>query len=340
VWPPELGKHFYFALAVLKGPVLKDRPCSPLLIASKTWLLPSVAGLLEQHWEKWLGSIQAEAIRNSSFHLLVAQQRSPNSYFVREHTDLLRKLIRLVMLGFLGRCPRIETGIYCTGHDEEVSSIEEAARFRFPPRVYISRVFTENLLWATRVLPAVESIVDSKDRDRFYRLRQGLYSLDRAMRARWAADRLHLFVRAADAIFNTEQGHGKEQFSRRGQLLIGESDESRRSLETLYALRNHVEHLRDPRRLLSEASSDDPEREAFRLAFQAEILSCNVWRRFLEKTDLLPRFVDDASISAFWKQPKKDLLNAFGPPTALSEEVARRFHGQQGDLHEIGGTGL
>jgi hypothetical protein len=123
VWPPELAKTFYFALAVLKGPVLKDRPASPLLLDPETWLLPSFTEILPDHWNKWLGSIQAEAIANSGFHLLVAQQRSLNSYSPHEYARPLKKLKRLVLLGFLGRCPRIETGIYCTGRDGELLSI-------------------------------------------------------------------------------------------------------------------------------------------------------------------------------------------------------------------------
>lgn len=159
------------------------------------------------------------------------------------------------------------------------------------------------------------------------------------MRSQWAADRLHLFVRAADAIIATDKGQGAKQFSQRGQVFIGASDENRRFLENLYELRNHVEHLRDPRTLLRGISRDDPEREAFRLAFQAETLSSHIWHRLLDNPNLLPQFRDDTSISAFWGMPEDDIAKAWGPPAALDEEVRRRFHGQEADLHEIGPTG-
>jgi hypothetical protein len=123
-----------------------------------------------------------------------------------------------------------------------------------------------------------------------------------------------------------------------GQVFVNASDASRRILETLYRLRNHVEHLRDPRTLLRGISRDDPEREAFRLAFQAENLSSHICRRLLDNPNLLPQFRDDTSISVFWGMPEDDIAKAWGPPAALDEEV-RRFHGHGADLHEIGPTG-
>jgi hypothetical protein len=132
-------------------------------------------------------------------------------------------------------------------------------------------------------------------------------------------------------------GRGEKDFIQRAQYLIRESEENRALLKTLYRLRSHVEHLKNPVDYVKslQSATEDPVREAFRLSFQAELIASHAWRRFLNNEELVRRFDSNDGIQASWSGASDTLRVAWGDPLDLESEVLRRFHGREEELYAV-----
>lgn len=315
---------------------MADLGPAPIGIGDGCWLLEKLPGEVDEFWKRNLGELTAKSISESTLVVLLARSWSHGEHAASEPFKLERRLGHLISLACFGSVPRAEAGYYCIGHSGRLEQFQEWPRYLATPRVYFPILKKGAFGFAARRVSLVGDL--TRQQDDFYRIRMGLLAMDALMRAEYAAQRLHLAVRSLDGLLATRQGRGEKDFIQRGQYLIGEREENRSLLKTLYQLRSHVEHLKNPVDYVKsqEPATEDPVRESFRLSFQAELIASHAWHRFLDDEALFHRFVNDDEIQAFWDGPTDSLREAWGGSLDVESEVLRRFHGREEELHAIG----
>ncbi|MGA7991535.1 MAG: hypothetical protein WCC53_08905 [Thermoanaerobaculia bacterium] len=307
----------------------------PVEIGNGCWLLTELPEEVEDFWKQILGNLTARAISESTLVVLLAVPRRQGEYASSQPYKLRRTLGHLISLACFGRVPKAHNGHYCLGHSRKLEQFQEWPGYIPTPRAYFPIVRRDDFAFAVQRVKVVEDLM--REQNKFYRVRMGLLAMDNLMRADYAASRLHLAVRALDGVLATRQGRGEKDFIQRAQYLIRESEENRTLLKTLYRLRSHVEHLKNPVDYVEsqQPAIEDPLREAFRLSFQAELIASHAWHRFLHNEELIHRFDSDHGIQASWSDASDTLREAWGDPLDLESEALRRFHGREEELYAV-----
>ena len=253
------------------------------------------------HWQKWVGSLQYEAIVDAAYYLIVhSPARAP--HVLDEENQNLRANVLLFHTGLTISVPNIghEEAIYLTGavHDNETDVREFTS---YPQTFYMegaqqSDISLPRLRAAKRIGLAIASFDSTQRMERLPRI---LTAFRTAHQAQQLDTRVHQFVRVIEGFVLPKSASKADEFADRlSELVSGINVED---LKQLYTIRSTVEHLRGPEVALRGAKK---ERRALLIirAMQAEALARYVLGYFLDTPDLWAYFSTYKATRAFWNR--------------------------------------
>jgi hypothetical protein len=308
---------------------------------------------LQPHWIEWLGTIQADAFRNSSLYITAVRQSRQESGDIPAH-EALDKRVRLLhfaltLLGCGNNTHVLMVGGDSYGDSLHIGPVRSGLTPCFPPYYRKPRkIEIADIEQAAIILTNLELIYSHAPGRLFRRLRKGFNVWIRGAEEglEWN-ERLHSFVRAAEAIFKptTARQQSKQNrkrskpqkrtwrqitqtFVARGQAVLGHSKKSEKLLRQLYEIRSSVEHVKDVTPTVRKPRGISPQ-EAFGFrALQCEILASTIYKRILSSPDLMDAFSTDTKVEGFWRRAEPKRQRAWGGPIDLEAEARQQFRSQ------------
>ena len=131
-----------------------------------------------------------------------------------------------------------------------------------------------------------------------------------------AAERLHHFVRALEALVLPDVGATRRQFIHRCQTFCRPSRFATQVLTESFDMRSDTEHLNEWDKSLTVHS--DPEQVAFERTLQMESLASFAYARILEDGALRKSFEDEGKLKEFWALDDGGRRKSWGPQLDLS----------------------
>jgi hypothetical protein len=192
------------------------------------------------------------------------------------------------------------------------------------------RIAMAELRSATTMLVNLELAYGHAPKPEYRRIRKGFNSWIRGVESRDIDQRLHSFVRAAEAIIRPTTTTKKfrritKTFITRGQTFTGQSRQNERLLEQLYDLRSCVEHIKD---VLPEVHKPKGvsrgEAFAFR-ALQAEIFASAIYSRIFTNDVLREQLRTEQRVEGFWRRRFENRRRLWGRSIDLSATARRQF---------------
>lgn len=283
-----------------------------------------------EHWVRWLGSLQADLLAGSELVLLKSAPSANPEVLDHENEKLRRDVVNLMHCLLMQGIPYHEGILEISGaHDAVDLQVRTVA-----PRRYVRP-------HAVRPPPVTESMIRRADdaavglsaiRDaqvagsaEHLRLSRGLRSWILGVQEEYFGDRLHLLVRALEALIKPPVGGSKARFKDRGQVLIGASPGHAAVLEELYELRSCAEHLHGPDCDLEDIPTECRAVHATMRGAQAEFIAGEAFLRVLTSPPLLERFRTDATIDAFWALRHHERPPIWGSPIPYMQLTRERF---------------
>jgi hypothetical protein len=273
----------------------------PLVLTDRVRILTSLPVVPAKHWKEWLGTLLWKTIEERCNMFAIVSEPNPEPG-VLNHKALRNEMVGLLHgLALTGWPQTSSVHMLCGNMNADGPDIRqhsEPVDFKFNDRL---RGQTLNEARLREVFTLSEHLVN------FYaggksRVKRGYRALHDALKADYIDDRLHLLVRALDAVVKTEQGQGRIQFGQRCSrtFLVPHAD-NEQALYDMYFLRNAVEHVKDiegePARLADEVQRKEV-RE--RRQFQLEVLALAVYRRIVGDPILRAELGTDQGIDTFW----------------------------------------
>lgn len=302
---------------------------------------------LEPHWVEWLGSIQANAFRESTLYITsVSQSRDGENRPIHEVLDERVRMFHqaLVLLGCGYNDAVLMIGGNTLGGSLHIGPIRPGLTPCFhPPYRKLKHIEVVDLQRAATILNSLEHIYSHAPSPLYKRLRKGFNVWIRgAEESQELSERLHSFVRASEAIIKPTiimrkrriSGKGTLQrstrritatFKNRGQTFIGHSRASERLLDQLYDTRSSVEHIKDIMPTIKKARGISI-KEAFQFrALQCELLASTIYARIFSSAELIDCFSTERKVEGFWNrvQGKRQVL--WGDPIDLDAEARSQF---------------
>lgn len=298
---PFLNLNDRYVLVAFEQVRLAPDIVFPLVLTDRVRILTSLPVVPAQHWKEWLGTLLWRTIEERCNLFAIVSELNP------EPGVLNHKSLRNEMVGFLhglaltGWPQTSSVHMLCGNMNADGPDIRqhsEPVDFKFNDRMRGQSLDEARL---REVFSLSQHIVS------FYaggksRVKRGYRALHDALKADYIDDRLHLLVRALDAVVKTEQGQGRNQFGQRCSrtFLVAHAD-NEQALHDMYFLRNAVEHVKDieeePARIADPVQRKEV-RE--RRQFQLEILALAVYRRIVGDPVLRAELGTDEGIDAFW----------------------------------------
>jgi hypothetical protein len=184
-------------------------------------------------------------------------------------------------------------------------------------------------------LVSLEHVYDQMPHSDYRRIRKGFNSWIHGVESNDAAEGLHSFVRAAEAILRptatTRKRNGKFRrkitttFTNRGQTFTGRSTQNERLLEQFYDLRSCIEHIKNVGAAVHKPRNvSRDEAFAFR-ALQAEIFASTIYSRIFTKEALREQLRTESRVEGFWRRSEESRRALWGRSIDLSATARREF---------------
>lgn len=165
---------------------------------------------------------------------------------------------------------------------------------------------------------------------RFMRLRRGFHAWYSGIRESVPGFRLHLFIRAIEALTQAPRNQLGPSFRTRSQLFIGSSSRNEALLRQLYNMRSCIEHTKWWRSEINCVHGLNVDDSLSFRALQAEIIASATYLKILSSPELLRRFATERPIRSFWALGSGDREQLWGEPFNIrdvSREALRPFLG-------------
>jgi hypothetical protein len=152
-----------------------------------------------------------------------------------------------------------------------------------------------------RAFEDLKTRLPEDERVRFWR---GFRALFYGLKAFYASDRLHGFVRSLEALILPEKSKTEKQFRDRCAIMAApdtEEAKARQMLGEAYKLRSDVEHVNEwDKSLVGLPDASAREQRALWRTRQIEALASAAYRRILLDRNAQRHFVSDVDIRALW----------------------------------------
>jgi hypothetical protein len=264
--------------------------------------LPVIHG---EHWERWLGEITFESIKQGLVLTLLAPQPAPGHVV---NLELSRKLNRLDIAIILQGVPNYEQGFLIAGANQtgeaEVRQFSRAARIYHRTRgmhpLTIGRVELDRAAF----LAAKLERIDYKGSD-WRRLRRSIDCLAKGSAEPHLNDeKIHQFARSLEGLILPDTGATKRQFVHRLKTFVVANSATDEILGQIFDIRSNLEHLHNALDALPSGTQEERENLLYKRARQIDRLARFAISHVLENDTLCSIFKTDADIAAFWA--KKD----------------------------------
>lgn len=265
---------------------------------------------LDVTWQKWLGSIADDRIRESDFFLLAREPAKNPTLLDGQNDVVLSDVESILMTLYLLGIPTCSSGHEFTGtigpSGVDIRQVKTLIGYRKSCRTAPHHWTASDVETSVSLGLTVSRI--GADTERFRQLRRGMKAYFSALEATDPRDRLHQAVRSLEALtLPSKHQHGKKWFEHRYNSLI-QSTPSDGFLGELYQLRSYVEHLEDSQAehlkdgQFAQKVTDKDEFARFfeQREAQAVDLARSVYLRIISDTDALNYFEEDADIPQFW----------------------------------------
>jgi hypothetical protein len=319
----QLNPGEKFALLTITGASV-DAPVDEARLPDGTWVLPSVPFTTDEPWEEWLGSLRLEELHGAN--LVLAQRCRTNTPGVLDGEnnrlrDAVQRLFQMAPLYGVFRydSANVVTGSVMPDGSVNVRQVGEPSHFRrtaYTPRHLVT---IEQLRRAADLVAALDEV--ESDGSRYRRFHRGLRVLFKGFRELVAAERLHQFVRALEALVLPEVGATRKQFVHRCQTFCRAGRHATNVLTESFDMRSDTEHLNEWDKSL--ITHTEPEQTAFERTLQMESVASFAYTRILEDGALRKSFEDEEKLGEFW---------------ALDDGVRRKTWGHQYDLETVKST--
>lgn len=191
-------------------------------------------------------------------------------------------------------------------------------------------VTVSELKSAAAVLVSLEHVYSCAPGVDYRRIRKGFNSWIQGAESTDPAQRLHSFVRAAEAIIRPTTTTRTQRaitrtFLTRGQTFIGRSSENERLLRQLYNLRSCIEHVKNVLPVVHKPRGMTRE-EAFGFrALQAEILASTIYSRIFTDDSLREQLRTELRVEGFWRRSERNRTTLWGSSYDLNAAARREF---------------
>jgi hypothetical protein len=314
---PQLTTGAFYCFGLRTRQSLRD----PIHVATDIYASTEPPFFIDEWWQKQLGELQVKQIHGCSMFLLALTEDSAYETFLRSHLQSHYLSLLLQGVGYSAG------GIILAGQNSaqglRVSSIGKHETYVEPYKVISHAVTAAHLAITPQLAKGLDCIFG--DTHKFLRFRKGFNAFLDGIRQNQLHTRLHNFIRAIEAIIKPRQAEGTRKFTYRCQFFAGRKPNDVSLLNELYELRNAAEHLNPMNdKLLAYPRHDRDNIKGLR-TLQAELLASFVYRKVLTSNHLLPHFVSDETIDAFWANDTAQLIADWGNDTV-------DLHSAKGDL--------
>jgi len=270
---------------------------------------------LEEHWRDWLGKIQHDNLMGCNLFI----ERYRTSGWAANQLEVLDQINHdlrgevyavFSLLHLLGTWEYDRPNVYLfTGHMKDsfatVRQFARLERFNVTRGCRGSELTAQSISEALALYRAMENLtirLPDDERARFWR---GFRALMYGLKAFFASDRLHGFVRSLEALILPEKSNTEKQFRDRCAIMgapDSEEAKARQMLGEAYKLRSDVEHVNEwDKSLTTLTNATAREERALWRTRQVEALACAAYRRILLAANAQKHFMSDADIRAFWE---------------------------------------
>jgi hypothetical protein len=271
--------------------------------------------VLEDHWRDWLGKIQYDNLSGCNLFIerycesgWTANQLENVDGFSESLKGEVYALFGLLHL--LGNWEYDRANVYLfSGYVKD--GFARVRQFTRPDRFQITRDYTKSELTAQsiddalalhRAFEDLKTRLPENERARFWR---GFRALFYGLKAFYASDRLHGFVRSLEALILPEKSNTEKQFRDRCAIMAARDTEeakARQMLGEAYKLRSDVEHVNEwDKSLTALPDASAREQRALWRTRQVEALAFAAYRRILLDPNVQRHFMSDADIRALWE---------------------------------------
>ena len=315
--PPFLQVNDKYALLAIETVSFRRGVQLPLDLSDTAQAVGRLPVVPNNHWKESLGTLLWERLENCQLFVVVREPSdNPN---VLDHESLKKNLTSFLNGFVLTGVPysdgqhMLSGSVHADGPDiKEHSELEEIRVILGVPRVSVDD---------RRIRQAYDlarNILDMTNGG-WNRLLRGFHALFDALRVRYLEERLHLFVRALDAVLKTPQGKGTKTFIERcNTFLLAHTDNSQ-TLKDMYDMRSTIEHMHDvelePKRITDSVGRKRVREQRIR---QLEVMTLTVYRRIVGDPQLRMDLGTDAGIDAFWAQPEATRTTRWNAPFDLA----------------------
>lgn len=165
----------------LEGASRSDSLIGPLDLGDGLWVLSAPPFEMTKHWQKWLGSIQAQHFSQSNLLLFAIH---PADHTGASDRELKEKVMGLFYAILMHGVPHYDGALLLTGENWsetiDVRSVTVPYRYYRPARVLPARI-DENILRSAAQAAAGLRVIYS-DKENYCRLKRGVEAWVRGMR--------------------------------------------------------------------------------------------------------------------------------------------------------------
>lgn len=272
--------------------------------------------IIDEFWQKSLGTIAVEALQRSNLLLLRRAPSANPGLLDAEHEVLAVRLVEVFWLLQLSGVPYYEGAVILKGSVVDgridVRSHDNLSGHQFVASngARSARVTSDRLMRAAESAEVWRRMLANPGEHS--RVKRGLNVLFEGLQEHFGQERLHAFVRALEALILPRIGETRRQFATRCQTFAVAAAAAQSCLEECFDMRSVVEHMNDPITCLSSYPADQHEAVALRRVRQIEALARFAYERLLSTADLRQRFASDATIAEFWRLPSDQRQHLWG----------------------------
>jgi len=296
-------------------------------------------------WVQWLGTLQSDSFRSSSF-VITAERQGRDAGANHRERERLERRVRLfhwalVLLGCGYNTNMLMVGGHTASGHLHLGPISTGITPCHRPHYRRDRRATaQDLEDAARILVSLEHVYGHVPGPDYRRIRKGFNSWIRGVQSEDPAEGLHSFVRAAEAIIRptvTTWRRGirgrpiTATFLERGQTFTGRSRANQRLLQQLYDLRSCIEHVKNVEPAVHKPRNiHRDEAFAFR-ALQAEIFASSIYTRIFTNDALREQLRTERSVEGFWRRRENGRKALWGRSIDLRAATNREFQSRHFD---------
>ncbi|MGH9972128.1 MAG: hypothetical protein ACREBG_30655 [Pyrinomonadaceae bacterium] len=305
---PQLTTGAFYCFGLRTRVSLRD----PMQVAGGIYASTEPPFFIDEWWQKQLGELQVKQIHGCSLFLLALTEDPAYESFLSSRLQSHYLSLLLQGVGYSAG------GVILAGQNSpqglRVSSIGTHETYVEPYKVISHSVTAARLALTHELAKGIDCIF--ADTSKYLRLRKGFNAFLDGIRQNQLHTRLHSFIRAIEAVIKPKQGEGTRKFTYRCQFFGGQKPEDVSLLNELYELRSAAEHMNPMNDKLSAYPAHERDNVKGLRTLQAELLASFIYRKVLTSNQLLPHFVNDQAIDAFWANDTRRLIAAWGNDTA------------------------